>query len=381
MEQQQQELDDPETPVVSPAADDKEEEPPAPKNSSTIDDAGDCCFLCDRVATRSGKTALMAPCRCTTSTSTTLGDGKRSSMMLVHRSCHNRLRRTRAGAGVIFFPNKKAFGQCLECHTPYVLQKRKTTTTTNQNQNYYSPKKRLSFLFRDAFDCVIGIVIVQVILGAFALVFWSVAAAMQDDDTNEAAEHENNNTFLYDCQTVRCVIGISYLGGVALFVGSAGLLGCLVYWAHDCDLGDSVEAVGGERRHRNRGGGGGCCSSMDGRCGSSNNYYCDDCSSGDACCCFVILLAVVGIVLAAVGFLFGCFVALVGIQALVQRYLWRIQYRRLLEEYPVRDRNSIEVAAACDGSGRVPEAPGEHDGYQALSQEDLDRLRNLGLLD
>jgi hypothetical protein len=85
-------------------------------------------------------------------------------------------------------------------------------------------------------------------------------------------------------------------------------------------------------------------------------------------------LAVIGIVLAGIGFLVGCFVALVGIQALVQRYLWQMQYRRLLEEYQVQDRRNESTDSEVGG------CPVENPCCHELTQKDLDRLRYLGIV-
>ena len=298
--------------------------------------------------------------------------------MLVHRSCHNQQCRRQDQPG--------AFGQCLTCGSPYQLQ-RKSTISTN---------KRFLLAAYCVRDYLIGIIMVQLVIAVFGIMYWGIATAEQptggDDDmdsyTNSSSLDDmlyNNTTtnstldtdpdengdedpmLLYDCDTVRCVMGVSYVGGVFLFLVFAGIFGCCVFAYHDCDYGESVRAVGGRRRERQ-----GSSSS------GSNCRNCGDCNGmtwdGDACIFILIILAVVGIVVAGIGFLVGCFVGLVGIQSLVQRYVWGIRYRRLLEEYQVQDRrneNQDFEAGGCTPANR---------GCQQLTPKELDRLKALGLV-
>jgi hypothetical protein len=82
----------------------------------------------------------------------------------------------------------------------------------------------------------------------------------------------------------------------------------------------------------------------------------------------------VGVVIAAIGFLVGAFVAVVGVQTIIQKHLWRLQKRRLAREYPVQDlagEDLEEAVADIDTASTMqPELPGE----------DSIRLRRLGLL-
>ena len=80
----------------------------------------------------------------------------------------------------------------------------------------------------------------EAVYTAAFFVFWGIAMAVDPPSQNENGEQPNtnytnntNNTnnddddddataFLYDCDSIRCVMGLSYMGGVALLTRSVG---------------------------------------------------------------------------------------------------------------------------------------------------------------
>lgn len=149
------------------------------------------------------KTALIVPCPC---------KDDQGKPQPVHRSCHNRRCR--------LVTDNRAFSRCLVCKTPYILRTKETTVN-----------KKWLLLARDFRDYLVGIVVVQGIIAVLAFFFWGtytavVASEVEDDDcsngwnstSSSGYEEDENGLLLYNCETVRCVMALSYLGGVGLFL-------------------------------------------------------------------------------------------------------------------------------------------------------------------
>jgi hypothetical protein len=311
------------------------------------------CRICFESDNDRASSDLIAPCRCN-------GTSK-----WVHRTCLDKWRSTN--------PEDIAFSQCLECRTEYVM----TTKTSSDHL------RRCLFCMFVSRDVLLATVIVQLIIALFGLMFWGIALSVYD----QSPDDPNQQQLLGPCKTTRCVIGLSYAGGVLVMLFCLGILGSYILCKHGCSYEESLTSVGYDRetralnsQRRN------CC-----RCGSCNcdadgcrgcNSSACDCGSCDGDCAIVLIvvLAIVGVVIAAIGFLVGAFVAVVGVQTVIQKHLWRLQKRRLVQEYPVQDLS----AGKDEEEGNSHENPTTMEpvptASSKLSVEDAIRLRRLGLL-
>ena len=326
------------------------------QTTSNIEHEERCCRICLEAegAAAAGAAAtsnnnkdddsLIAPCSC------------KGSQKWVHRSCLDQWRALNS--------QDLAFSQCTECQTKYQLK-----------LTEHPRKKQAIFCLFLSRDLILAMIAVQLVIAFFGLVFYAIALAVFDSAGDEFATQEQ---LLGGCETARCVLGLCYGGGVLLLLFALGILGSCVFCNNGCSTSRSLEAVGYVPRRRGHRGIGSSSSSRccDHWCHGCHCYGCN--ADGDAAACLLAVLVIVAVVLVVVGFLVGCLIAVLGLQALVQRHVWRLQKRRLVSEYKVVDlahaaREEIDFETGTK-IHPPPSAP-------PLPEEDSIRLQKLGLLE
>lgn len=157
-------------------------------------------------------------------------------------------------------------------------------------------------------------------------------------------------------------------------------------------------------------GGGGCCCCCDGQSnGSSQNHSrggggggsscdCDCCPNdsggggGDAAHVLVIILLVLAVIMAVIGFFVGLIITVVVCQRVIQRHIYLLHKRQLVQEFQVMDLTGFDLerpetpAPSAPPSAYDEEEPPGPEIYVApsaptLRETDASYLKKLGLMD
>jgi hypothetical protein len=86
---------------------------------------------------------------------------------------------------------------------------------------------------------------------------------------------------------------------------------------------------------------GSCCDCCGAGGGSSSSSSAGDSGSNDGAHILLMILAIVGIVLAVIGFILGSIIAIMAIQRILQQHLWILQKQRLVQHFRVRDLSHV----------------------------------------
>jgi RING-variant domain len=127
--------------------------------------------------------------------------------------------------------------------------------------------------------------------------------------------------------------------------------------------------------------------------GSSSSSSAGDSGSNDGAHILLVILAIVGIVLALIGFILGSIIAIMAIQRILQQHLWILQKQRLVQHFRVRDLSHVmeddHILLLLEENDRPMEKGAlEHqDSFgdrrmmrQRLPEEDVNHLKKLKLL-
>jgi hypothetical protein len=89
----------------------------------------------------------------------------------------------------------------------------------------------------------------------------------------------------------------------------------------------------------------------------------------------------VGIVLAVVGFVLASIVAVAVVQLIARRHLWVLQKKHLIQEYRVRDLSNDPGALSETNASPVAETSSTAPTRRKLEEDEIGRLRKLGLME
>jgi hypothetical protein len=105
-----------------------------------------------------------------------------------------------------------------------------------------------------------------------------------------------------------------------------------------------------------------------------------------------MILAVVGIILAMIGFILGSMIAIMAIQRILQQHLWILQKQRLVQHFRVRDLSHVmeeDPILLLEENGKQMEkgnlerqdAFGDRIKRPQLPEQDVNHLKKLKLLE
>jgi hypothetical protein len=135
--------------------------------------------------------------------------------------------------------------------------------------------------------------------------------------------------------------------------------------------------------------GGNHCGNCDGCCNCSSSDCCGGGGDGTAVLCILLVL---GIVMAVIGFVVGMILTVVAFQRIVQRHVYLVHKRQLVQEFQVMDLSGYdlerpstetttttkeeeeEIPAVIAATAAIPSAP-------PLAEADTSYLRKLGLME
>lgn len=172
------------------------------------------------------------------------------------------------------------------------------------------------------------------------------------------------------------------MGLLVLFL-LLGVYGSILLCTNKCNVGHTIRSaqLGGSGRvsrntNNRRSSSGHCCSN----CATAG---CGDCAcfdSGDPTVAGFLLI-MVGIVLAVVGFVLASIVAVAVVQLIARRHLWVLQKKHLIQEYRVRDLSNNPGALSETNASPVAETSSTAPTRRKLEEDEIGRLRKLGLME
>jgi hypothetical protein len=94
-----------------------------------------------------------------------------------------------------------------------------------------------------------------------------------------------------------------------------------------------------------------------------------------------VILLVVAIIMAAIGFVFGVIIAVIGFQRIVRRHVFLLHRRQLVEEFEVLDLSGYDLDKTFEGGENVDVGVHPPPSAPQLREDDESYLKLLGLMD